>query len=145
MFRNLKIEDELVKKTMEEIEMAYSGELCDPVAAKMILDQVPAGDNCGCVKESMVRIMLAQTWTQRLYFDVRSALMGQISAVLTLAVIWHLGTINVVQGFILGTFVFIASLFLSRLFDRSIIKGTRKIISYLDEHKRAREFIVKRF
>ena len=89
--------------------------------------------------------LLAPTWTQRLYFIVRSTIMSLISAFLMLAIIWYVGYINATQGFFLGIFVFISSLFISRLFDNPINELTEKILKRLSKHRKLLDFVLKNF
>jgi hypothetical protein len=81
----------------------------------------------------------------RLYFIIRSWLMGQIGSVLFLTTVWFLGSINFIQTIVLGTFAFVASLAISRLFDSTIEKIVRKTINFLDKHTRAKKFILRYF
>lgn len=81
---------------------------------------------------------------QRLYFVVRSAIMSAISALFFFIVVWYLGTVNVVQAVFLGLFLFIFSLFFSRLFDKQIIMVSRWIISYMERHRRVRMVVLSK-
>jgi hypothetical protein len=82
------------------------------------------------------------TWLQRLYFVIRSFIMGIMSAALTFAFIVVFGSINLPLGIILGIVSFIFALTVSRLFDGQLVKLTRKIIDFLGEHKSVRNFII---
>jgi hypothetical protein len=87
--------------------------------------------------------MINQEEENRLYFIIRSWLMGQIGSVLFLTAVWILGSINFVQTVVLGTFVFVASLAISRLFESTIEKIVRKTINFLNKHTRIKKFILK--
>jgi hypothetical protein len=145
---NLDIDDEVVEKTIKELEKSIPKELYDPDCAKTILGQIrdiSPVEECECRKKAVVKALLTSTWTQRLYFDVRSVIMSWISAILLLGAIWFLGSINVLQGFIIGVFVFVSSLFISRLFDRPISSVTRRILRLLSRHKAILDLILKNF
>ena len=95
-------------------------------------------------KKAMLRILAASVRTQRLYFVVRSTIMSLISALITFAIVGYLGSIDVVAAVFLGIILFVASLVVSRLFDKQIVKVSKKIISVLNRHKRARTFVLKK-
>jgi len=71
--------------------------------------------------------------------------MGQISGIIFLAAVWYLGTINFLQTIILGTFIFVISLMISRYFDKYITVVTKKILRFLDRHTETKKFILKYF
>jgi hypothetical protein len=70
--------------------------------------------------------------------------MGLISALITFMVVWFLGTVQVAQVILLGLFVFIVALVVSRLFDKQIVKASKKIITLLNKHEKLRMFILKK-
>jgi ABC-type transport system involved in cytochrome bd biosynthesis fused ATPase/permease subunit len=94
-------------------------------------------------KKAMISILAASVRTQRLYFVVRSAIMSLISAAITFTIVGYLGSIGVVEAVFLGIFLFVASLVISRLFDKQIVKLSKKIVSVLNRHKRASGFVLK--
>jgi acetoacetate decarboxylase len=145
---DIEIDDEFVRRIKEEVEEAVTKELCDPASAKTILSQVDGIDpeaRCEERKAAITKILLASTWTQRLYFDIRSAMMALMSGATTFIVIWYFATINLIQALLLGIFVFVFSLVISRLFDAAITRAAKKIVRYLSKHKRLRTFILKNF
>jgi len=81
----------------------------------------------------------------RLYFIIRSWLMGQIGAVFFLTSVLVLGSINFIQTLVLGAFVFTASLAISRLFDSVIERVVVKMIIFLDRYSRIKKTILKYF
>jgi len=81
----------------------------------------------------------------RLYFIIKSWLMGQIAGLIFYIAILFLGSINFVQAVIIGILGFIASLMISRYFEKYINKITKKILKFLDRHKRIENFIIKHF
>jgi ABC-type transport system involved in cytochrome bd biosynthesis fused ATPase/permease subunit len=93
---------------------------------------------------AMMAVIVDTVQTQRLYFVVRSVLMSLISALIYFAVVLYFGTIDAVQAAFLGVFVFIVALIFSRLFDKQIVRASKKIIQYLNRYKRVRTFVLKR-
>ena len=81
----------------------------------------------------------------KLYFIIRSWLMGQIGGLILYVAILILGSINFIQAIIVGIFGFITSLMISRYFEEYINKITKKIMKILDKHKRIENFILKHF
>lgn len=112
----------------------------------MILAEKPddAGSQFAKAREAMMTVLVDSVQTQRLYFVVRSVLMSLISAMIYFFVVLYFGTIDAVQAAILGVFVFIVALIVSRLFDKQIVRASKKIIQYLIKYERLRTFVLKR-
>jgi hypothetical protein len=72
-------------------------------------------------------------------------MMTILGAIITLAIFWRLGTINVTEDFVLGISTYAICLALSRLFDKRIVSISEMIIVYFGEHTKLRDFIVKNF
>jgi hypothetical protein len=151
--------DKITQRILLELESASSKNLSDAHYAKMMLhlsdihyakrvlqqiENVTPTEN-EIEKRAVIKVLLFSTWLQRLYFIIRSFLMGLIGAAVTYFVIWYLGSINVVGSIILGTFVFVFSLVVTRLFDVQITKATKKIVELLASHRTIRDFIMKHF
>ena len=136
------VEDELILAMHEELERALAEENCPVVKAENSVADADAERERR--KKAMMGILASSVRTQRLYFVVRSAIMSLISALITFIIVGYLGSIGVVQVVFLGIFLFVASLVVSRLFDRQIVKVSKKIISVLNRHKRARTFVLKK-
>jgi Flp pilus assembly protein TadB len=135
------LEDELILAMHDELERALAEEKCD---AANIGDSVANAEvDREKRKKAMLRILAASVRTQRLYFVVRSTIMSLISALITFAIVGYLGSINMVAAVFLGIILFVASLVISRLFDKQIVKVSTKIVSVLSRHKRARGFALK--
>ena len=152
--------DEISQRILLELESASSTDLSDARYAKMMLRlsdahyakgvlQKIGGDKSGAENElekrAVIKVLLFSTWLQRLYFIIRSFLMGLVSAAVTYLVIWYLGSINVIGSIILGTVVFVFSLAVTRLFDTQITQATKKIVELMASHKAIRDFIMKHF
>ncbi len=96
------------------------------------------------IRRAMRAVLVESVQTQRLYFVIRSVLMSMISALIYFIVVLYFGTIDAVQAALLGVFVFIVALIVSRLFDKQIVKASKKIINYLNKYRRIRTFVLKR-
>jgi hypothetical protein len=96
-------------------------------------------------KKAVIKALLLSTWLQRLYFVVRSLIMGLMSASVTFLFVLYFGSINVRLQVVLGMFTFVFSLTASRLFDVQIVKATKKIVDFLGNHKSLRDFVLNHF
>jgi len=122
--------------------------LSDINYTRRILQQVgsvASGAESEIEKRAVIKVLLFSTWLQRLYFIIRSFIMGQIGAVATFLFIWYVGSIDAIRGFVFGIFVFIFSLVITRLFDVQITKATRKIVELMAVHRTVRDFIMNPF
>lgn len=93
----------------------------------------------------MIKVLLFSTWLHRLYFIIRSFIMGLIGGAITFLFIFSVGTINAVTGIIFGIFVFGLSLVITRMFDTQLTQATKKIVEIMASHKSSRDFIMKYF
>lgn len=89
------LEDELVEKV-------YSKDLVTCTCASAVINHVNTIEEKEEIKKGITKAFLVSTWTQRIYFVVRSVIMTIAGALITLAVFWELGTINVIEDFLLG-------------------------------------------
>jgi hypothetical protein len=151
--------DEISQRILKELESASSTDLSDARYAKMMLHLSDAhyakgvlqkiGSDTGVEKDlekkAIIKVLLFSTWLQRLYFIIRSFLMGLISAAVTYLIIGFLGSINVVGSIIIGTFAFVFSLAVTRLFDAQITQVTKKIVDLMASHRAIRDFTMKHF
>ena len=96
------------------------------------------------IRQAMTAVLAESVQTQRLYFVVRSVLMSLISALIYFVVVLYFGTIDAIQAALIGAFVFIVALVVSRLFDEQIVKGAKKIIHFLSKYKKIRTFVLRR-
>jgi hypothetical protein len=145
---------------MTEIEHAKSKELADSDEmikilhltntrnAKALLehaDEAPTKHERDIGKKAVVKALLVSTWHTRLYFIIRSFIMGLLSASLTLVFVLIFHAITLTLEIPLGIFSFIFSLAVSRLLDVQIVKATKTITNYLSDHKSLRNFILNHF
>jgi hypothetical protein len=152
--------EEISQRILEELESATSTDLSDATYAKMILnlsdinytkhmlkqvESVASEDKNEIGKRAIIQVLLLSTWLQRLYFIIRSSIMGLISGVVTALIILFYGTINVIGGIFIGIFVFVFSLVITRLFETQLIKATKKIVETMTNHRAVRDFIMNHF
>ena len=152
--------EEIAQRILLELESASSTDLSEATYAKMILrlsdvhytkrllqqvGTVAAGAEREMGKRGIIKVLLLSTWLQRLYFIIRAFIMGQIGSVITTLFILYFGTIDVIKGSIIGIFVFVFSLVITRLFDAQITKATKKIVVFMAGHRAVRDFIMNHF
>ncbi len=152
--------DEMSAAIMKEIESKSSRDLADSDEmirilhltnmhhAKTLLehmDEAPSKSERDLGKKAVVQALLVSTWHQRLYFIIRSIIMGLIGALLTLSVVLIFGSITLAIEIPFGIFSFVFTLAVSRLFDAQIVRAVRMIVDYLTNHKRTREFVLNHF
>jgi len=110
----------------------------------LICELGDTGSQFARTRAAMMDVLVESVHTQRLYFVVRAVIMSLISALIYFIVVLYLGAIDAVQAAILGFFVFIIALVVSRLFDKQIVRASKKIIQYLCKYRRIRLFVLKR-
>jgi hypothetical protein len=152
--------DEIAQKIMSKIERTSSKELAESDEVIKILhltnvhhaktllqhmDEAPTRFERDVGKKAVIKALLLSTWHQRLYFIIRSLIMGILSTPVTFLFILYFGSINVRLQVVLGMFTFVFSLAVSRLFDVQIVKATKKIVAFLSNHKRLRDFVLNHF
>ena len=109
------------------------------------MDEAPTRSERDLGKKSLIKALLVSTWHQRLYFIIRSSIMGLMSASVAFIFILIFGSISISLEIGLGIFSFVLSLAVSRLFDVQIVKVTKLILMLLDNHKNIRDFVLKHF
>lgn len=152
--------DEMTQRIMTEIEHKSSKELAESDEmieilhltnmrhAKTLLqhvDEAPTETERNVGKQALAKALLLSVWHQRLYFIVRSFIMGILGALLTLIFVLIFGSLNLFLEIPLGIFSFVFTLGTSRLLDVQIVKATRIIVDYLANHKSLRDFVLGHF
>jgi len=155
--------DEIAQRVLLELESASSKDLSDARYAKKmlrlsdvryakkVLQQIgsvskhSSGAESDIEKRAVIKVLLFSTWVQRLYFIIRSFIMGEIGAVATFLFIWYIGSIDAIEMAIFGIFVFVLTLVITRLFDTQITKATKKIVEVMASHRTVRDFIMNHF
>ncbi len=155
--------EKIAQRILLELESASSKDLSQISYAKMmlslsdihyakrVLHQIEtvkkhsSGAESEIEKRAVIKVLLFSTWLQRLYFIIRSLLMGALGAVITFLFVWYVGLIDAIGMFVLGMFVFVCSLVITRFFDVQITKATKKVIELLASHRAVRNFIMNHF
>ncbi len=155
--------DEIAQRILLELETATATDLSDARYAKKILHLADIHyarrvlQQIGSItkksseteseieKRAVIKVLLFSTWLQRLYFIIRSYIMGLISGGVTLLFIWYLGTINALTYYFFGIFTFALSLVVTRLFDTQLTRVTKKIVEIMASHRAVRDFIMNHF
>ena len=155
--------DEIAQRILVELECASSTDLssvryakkilhlADIHYAKRVLQQIgsvtkqSSGAESEIEKRAVIKVLLFSTWLHRLYFIIRSFIMGLISAAVTFLFIWYLGSINAVDMFLFGIFVFVLTLVITRLFDAQLTTATKKIVGLMAKHKTIRNLVMNHF
>jgi hypothetical protein len=153
--------DEIAQRILVELEGATSADLSDVLYAKKILHLADiqyartvlqqigtkggGGSDSEIEKRAVIKVLLFSTWLQRLYFIIRSSIMGLIGSIVTFLFIWSLGTINAVTSYIFGLLVFALSLVITRFFDVQLTQATKKIVELMACHRASRDFIMSHF
>jgi len=141
---------QLVENVLKGLEDEFIGRISPMNAVQRVpvigtLNQVTVEEERESIKKNISKALLVSNQTQRIYFVVRSMIMTILGAIITLGIFWQLGTINVVEDFVLGVSTYAICLVLSRLFDKRIFNISERVIVYLGEHARLRDFIVRNF
>ena len=132
-------EDKLIQGLRKDLEKIMEEFNCMPDSSSEDVED----EKCGRVRRMMRQTFLSTIQTFRLYFIVRSVFLSLLSSIPFFVVVLILGSINVVQTIILGIFVFVFSLAVTRLFENPLIKLVQKIVNILQRHRRARDFILR--
>jgi len=152
--------DEIAQKIISEIEKTKSKELTESDEmikilhlttahnARMLLEhagEAPTNRERDIGKRAVVEALLVSAWHTRLYFIIRSFIMGLLGAMLTLIFVLIFHSITLALEIPLGIFSFVFSLAVSRLLDVQIVRATKMIVAYLAGHKSLRDFILNHF
>jgi len=132
----------------ESTEMVKILHLTNASHAKTLLDhaaEAPTEQERDIGKRAVVKALLVSTWQSRLYFIIRSIIMGFLGVLPTLAFILIFHSINFILEIPLGIFTFVYSLVVSRLLDVQIVRATQLIVNYLGRHEALRNFILDHF
>jgi hypothetical protein len=155
--------DQIAQRILLELESASSKDLSDAHYARMmlrlsdvhyakkVLQQIgsatkqSSGVESNIEKRAVIKVLLFSTWVQRLYFIIRSFIMGEIGGAVTFLFIWYMGSVSAIVNFGFGIIVFLLTLVITRLFDTQITKATKKIVELMANHRTIRDFIMNHF
>jgi hypothetical protein len=136
----LEVDEETLKQTKASVEKKGVTQI-DSLLTSLILGQVESEAG----KKTVIRALIAFTWGQRLYFIVRSAMMGILGAVITGLIVIFFGEVNAIQVALVSVFSYIATLAVTRLLDVRITRGSKSIVASLSRHRRLRSAILDHF
>jgi hypothetical protein len=143
-------DDELMLAVQIELDRTVTKEVCDAVYE--IASRPPEEKtsqkldyDCKSRRNVIMSVIANSVSLERLYFIIRSSIMGLIAGAFTFSIISVLKVTNFWQLAFLGLVGFVTSLLASRVLDKSIVQVCNKTIFYLKRHKRAQDFILKRF
>ncbi|HTY75917.1 MAG TPA: hypothetical protein VMD05_10175 [Candidatus Nanoarchaeia archaeon] len=139
------IEQTSLKDLSSSNEVANLLHLTDVHRAKNLvehLDKASTQTERNSGKIEVIKALLLASWLQRLYFIIRSLIMGILSAVIYLTAIIVLGSINFANGIVLGVFSFAFSLVVSRFFDKQIVRITKAVVTFLGKHQRLKDVVI---
>ena len=152
--------DVIAQKIMTEIERTKTKDLADSAemikilhltntrTAKTLLEhaeEAPTKPERDLGRKAVVEALLVSTWHTRLYFIIRSLIMGLFGAMLTLIFVLIFHSITLDLEIPLGVFSFVFTLAISRLLDVQIVRATKIIVDYLSGHRNLRNFILNHF
>jgi hypothetical protein len=152
--------DVIAQKIMTEIERTKTKDLADSAeminilhltntrTAKTLLEhaeEAPTKPERDLGRKAVVEALVVSTWHTRLYFIIRSLIMGLFGAMLTLIFVLIFHSITLVLEIPLGIFSFVFTLAVSRLLDVQIVRATKIIVDYLSGHRNLRTFILNHF
>lgn len=149
--RNVETEDDALMLAVQiELDRAVTKEVCDAVYEIASLPseektQRKLDHECKSRRNVIVNVIADSVSLERLYFIIRSSIMGLITGVFTFSIISVLKVTDFLLLVFLGLVGFVISLLASRVLDKSIVQLCNKAIFYLKRHKRAQNFILKRF
>ncbi len=144
----LEIEHTKTKDLAESDEMINILHLTNVPHAKKLLDhaeEAPTKAERDVGKRAVVKALLVSTWHTRLYFIIRSFIMGIISASITFISVLIFHSITLAIEIPLGILSFVFSLAISRLLDVPIVRATRAVVDYLGKHEGLRNFVLSHF
>ena len=102
------ISDELILSVIEELDRKIRAQVYEDLKiseSSEDTERTKADLECERRKTVALEVLISSVQIQRLYFVVRSVILGLFSAILTLGTIAVLGTIDLIQAIILGVFV----------------------------------------
>ncbi len=142
-------QDELLLAIQVELDDVVSREVCESVYESKkpdLQEKTPAELEAECKsrKDAIMNVVSSQINLQRLYFVIRSSIMGFITGLLTYITISTFQITDFFSLVALGTFTFIVSLVISRFFDNRIVSVCNLILKYLERYPQLRTFILNR-
>jgi len=148
---NLETEaDELMVAVQIDLDKTVTKEVCEAVyeTASLLPEEktdLKLNYECKTRRNVIMSVIANSVSLERLYFIIRSSIMGAISGVFTFSIISLLQVTNFLELVFLGIVAFIVSLVASRVLDKPVVRFCNLIILYLKRHDRVKNFILQRF
>jgi hypothetical protein len=142
--------DELMLAVQIELDRAVTKEVCDAVYETASLtpqEKTPQKleSEAQTRKDVIMNVIANSVGLERLYFIVRSSVMGGITGIFTFTIISLFRVTGFIDLVLIGIAGFVLSLAFSRLMDKSLVWISNLAILYLKRHKRISELILKNF
>lgn len=142
-------DDELMLAIRIKLDQIVTKEVCDAVYESNVSDVHDKSadeldQECKARKGAIMSVISSSVCLERLYFVLRSSVMGAITGLLTYALISIFLITNFFALVVLGVFAFFVSLLISRFFDGPIVKFCTFILKNLERYPRVRSFILSR-
>ncbi len=147
---NVEEDDALIAAVQIELDRMVTKEVCEAVyeVASLLPEEKTKqklDNECKTRKNVIVEVIANSVNLERLYFIIRSAIMGGITGIFTFSIISILSITNFLELVFLGIIAFVVALLASRVLDKSVVRFCNIAISYLKKHERVKNFILKRF
>jgi hypothetical protein len=94
------VDEELVNRVFFDLgdkldDNASCNEISDSICANTVLTRIDASEERERIRREIAEAFVVRSWTQRVYFDMRSMIMTLFGAIITLTVFWRVGTVDV--------------------------------------------------
>ena len=141
--------DGLILAIKNDLDKIVTEEICGVVyeTARLEQNEIPKkvlDEKCKSRKDSVLNVFLSFVRLQRLYFIIRSGLMGIITGLLTYAIISIFSITNFLFLIFIGLIAFVISLAISRVFDAPVIKLSNMAVSFLRRHRSLKTLVLSR-
>jgi hypothetical protein len=135
--------DLLLRKVWQELDKTVTSEVADKIYDKPAVN----GADCGVEarKEVIMDVISSSVNLERLYFVIRSAVMGGLTGLITFVIISLSGVTDFWFLVLIGVMMFLVSLVFSRFLDKPIVVLSGWIVNFLDDHPRAKGFVLNNF
>ena len=142
--------DELMLAVQIELDRTVTKEVCDAVYETASLlpqekTEQKLDSECKTRKDVIMGVIANSVSLERLYFIIRSSVMGGITGIFTFTIISLLRITAFFDLVLLGIAGFVISLVFSRFLDRSLVWVSHLAVIYLKRHKRIADIVLKNF
>ena len=146
-----------LKKFLEAIEKATPEELESTSFARTIshlshvdyarsmitiLEDASKKSEFGLEKEEVIKGLILITWLQRIHSTILSLLLGLVAAAILVPALLVFGSLSLLHNILLAATILVSGIVVTRLLETHIISTSKKVVRYLSNHKRLRNFIM---